>query len=344
MLRDALLTPILLAFVVTSGGEPDAVPVGTDDPAEPAPMLAELDIYEWDVPWPNTRPRDPYMTREGIVWFVGQQGDYLATLDPSTGDFERYALPEGAGPHNVIVDDEGYPWYAGNRAAHIGRLDPATGEITRYDMPQGVNDPHTLVWNSEGNIWFTVQRSGYVGHLDTSTGEVQVVEMPEGVARPYGIVVDSNDRPWVAFMGTNAIGTVDPETMELTLHRTPDEESVIRRIGVTSDDRVWWVDARRGWMGVLDQETGQMEQWKTPGGDGAGLYAMAVDNRDRIWYVETGLDPNRFVGFEPATEEFFSVTEVPSGGGAVRHMVFDPETDALWFGTDTHTIGRAVVP
>lgn len=247
----------------------------------------------------------------------------------------------------MIVDEEGYPWYAGNRAAHIGRLDPATGEITRYEMPEGVNDPHTLVWDSEGDIWFTAQRSqpaGYIGHLDTGTGEVDVVEVPGEAMRPYGIVVDSRDRPWIAFMGTNAIGTVDPASMELTLHRTPDEESIIRRIGLTSDDRVWWVDARRGWMGVYDPVADEMEQWRSPGGENTGLYAMVVDDRDRIWYVETAPDPNRFIGFDPATEEFFSITEVPSGGGAVRHMVFDPETDAIWFGTDTHTIGRAVVP
>jgi virginiamycin B lyase len=35
---------------------------------------------------------------------------------------------------------------------------------------------------------------------------------------------------------------------------------------------------------------------------------------------------------------------VPSGGGTVRHMVFDKSTRAIWFGTDNNTIGRALVP
>lgn len=25
-------------------------------------------------------------------------------------------------------------------------------------------------------------------------------------------------------------------------------------------------------------------------------------------------------------------------------MIFDPQTNAIWFATDTHTIGRATVP
>jgi virginiamycin B lyase len=71
---------------------------------------------------------------------------------------------------------------------------------------------------------------------------------------------------------------------------------------------------------------------------------MAVDGKDRIWFVETGPNPNRFVGFDPATHEFFSMTEIESGGGSVRHMVYREEGNEIWFGTDTNTIGRARLP
>ncbi|TVP77489.1 MAG: lyase [Gemmatimonadales bacterium] len=310
-------------------------------------MQAGLEFQEWDVPWEQTRPRDPYRAPDGTIFFVGQQGDYVGHLDPASGEMRRFELPEGAGPHNVIVDLDGYAWYAGNRDAHIGRLDPETGEILRFDMPEGVDDPHTLVWNSTGDMWFTAQRSGdagFIGRFSPESGEVRAVAVPGSQMRPYGIVVDSADRPWIAFMGSNAIGTVDPETMELEIIETPDEDSRIRRIGVTSDDRIWFVDAARGWLGMYDPSSGEQEQWLSPGGEATGLYAMAVDDLDRIWYVESRMDPNRFVGFDPATEEFFAVDEVPSGGGAVRHMVFWPEDGAIWFGTDTHTIGRALVP
>ncbi len=87
-----------------------------------------------------------------------------------------------------------------------------------------------------------------------------------------------------------------------------------------------------------------MRAWLTPGGTGSRPYAMAVDDRDRIWFVETGPQPNRFVGFDPATLEFFSVTEIDSGGGSVRHMFFHKPSRTIWFGTDANTIGRASVP
>jgi virginiamycin B lyase len=55
------------------------------------------------------------------------------------------------------------------------------------------------------------------------------------------------------------------------------------------------------------------------------------------------LEPNRLVGFDPASGEFFSMTEIASGGGTVRHMYFHAGGGAVWFGTDTNTIGRARV-
>ena len=73
---------------------------------------------------------------DGKVWFVGQRSDYVAYLEPASGEFVKFDLEEGAGPHNQIVDPDGTVWYAGNRAAHIGRLDPETGEIEKFMMPE----------------------------------------------------------------------------------------------------------------------------------------------------------------------------------------------------------------
>ncbi len=312
----------------------------------PAPLAGqEPEIREWDVPWEQTRPRDPFVAPGGEVFFVGQRDDYVAVLDPATGEFRRWDLPEGAGPHNLIVGADGTVWYAGNRDAHIGRLDPASGEIETFPLTDpAVRDPHTMVFGSAGEIWFTGQGANVVGRFDPETGEAEVVEAPTERARPYGIVVDSRSRPWIAMVGTHKLSTVDPETMELREIELPRTDARPRRIGVTSDDRVWYVDYAGGRLGVYDPGTGSFEEWMTPGGEGSRPYGMSVDDRDRIWVAETGSDPNVLVSFDPATEEFVTSTAVPSGGGTVRHMYFDPDTRSVWFGADTNTIGRIRVP
>ena len=155
-----------------------------------APLLAQtaaapVPLQEFTVPWGREgRPRDPAVAPDGAVFFVGQAGqaptgNYIARLDPKTGEFKKYELDPGTNPHNCIVDAKGIVWYSGNRNGTIGKLDPKTGQITRYPMPDStVRDPHTMIFDQKGNIWFTAQGSNAVGHLDVKTGKVRTVKMP----------------------------------------------------------------------------------------------------------------------------------------------------------------------
>jgi virginiamycin B lyase len=308
-------------------------------PATPQPT----EITEWTVPWGGSRPRDPYVAPDGKVWFVGQEGNYVAFLEPRSGIFKRYEIDPGTHPHNLIVDARGQVWYAGNRNATIGRLDPATGGITRYPMPEGTaEDPHTLVFDHDGNIWFTAQQSNYVGRLTVATGKIQLIAVPTERARPYGIKIDSKNRPWFNEFGTNKIGMVNPATMQIREFQLPNARTNDRRIQITPDDVVWYGDYTRGYLGRLDPVSGEVQEWAAPSGARSLPYGMASDAQGRVWFVETGVQPNQLVGFDPATKSFFSITPIlPSGGGTVRHMYYHPPTGDIWFGTDANTIGRA---
>lgn len=322
----ALLVPLLLA--------------ATDAAAQ-----AGLDLREWPVPYADSRPRDPYVDGQGRVWFVGQRGNYVAYLEPASGQFRRYELEERALPHNLVVAPDGAVWYAGNGNGHIGRLDPATGQVRRFAMPDSAaRDPHTLVFDRGGNLWFTVQGGNFVGRLEPGTGQVRLIPSSTPRSRPYGIVVAGDGRVWLNLFGTNKLGMVDPGTMRLEEIALPREAARTRRIALASDGGVWYVDYAGGMLGRFDPRTRAFREWPMPGGAGSRPYAMAVDDRDRVWAVETGAQPNRFVGFDPRTEEWIAGAPIASGGGAVRHMVFHAPSREIWFGTDTNTIGRAKVP
>lgn len=301
---------------------------------------SELTLHEWAVEWPGTRPRDPSVTRDGHVWFVGQSGDYAARFDPKTETFERFDLPEGAGPHTIYVTDDQEIWYAGNRDAHLGRIDPESGEITRVEMPDELGDPHTIVEDAQGRLWFTSQWANHVGRYDRESGEIRHVAVPTENARPYGIDIAGDGTVWVVLLGTNGLARIDPESMALDQIDLPREDARLRRIAIT-DRGVWYSDYARGWIGVHDPDTGEFDEWRTDLEHRAGPYALIADGQQRIWFVETHPDPNRFVGFDPATEDFIAIEPVPSGAGAVRHMVFDADRNAIWFGTDTNNLGRA---
>jgi len=342
----------LLGYLFRGSAQPPAPfpGCGQDPTADELTCLAyarcgadgDPEITEWTVPWSGTRPRGPYVDDQGRVWFVGQTGDYVAYLEPASGDFTRFDLDSGAGPHNVIVDD--FAWYSGNLDAHIGRVDRETGEIEVIPMPDpAASDPHTLVFDRAGNIWFTVQSGNFVGKLVKSSLEVVLRKVPTSSSRPYGIAMDPSDQPWFVEFGTNKLATINAATLEIREVVLPASGARPRRLGITSDGAVWYADYSRGRLGRYVPSTSQHKDWLLPGGTGSRPYGMAVDDRDRIWLVETGSQPNRFVGFQPASETFFSNVQIPSGGGSVRHMYFHPPTREIWFGTDAGTIGRAKV-
>src|SRR5438552_18252063 len=73
-------------------------------------------IKEWPVPWTDTRPRDPFLDpTTNRIWFCGQAGNYLAYFVPATGEFKRYDLPAGSGPHNLLVAKSGFVWRSEER-------------------------------------------------------------------------------------------------------------------------------------------------------------------------------------------------------------------------------------
>jgi virginiamycin B lyase len=307
--------------------------------------LNPVTIKEWKVPWEQTRPRDPYVDQHNRVWFVGQTGDYIAVLDFEAGMFEQYPLDAGTGPHNLIVDKQGFVWYAGNRAAHIGKLNPMTGHITKYAMPNSsAGDPHTLVFGKPNEIWFTVQQGNYVGKLAMDTGSILLTPLLTQNARPYGIVVGSTHRPWFTEFGTNKLGTIDSTTKSVKEISLPRTEARPRRLALTSDNAVWYVDYAGGYLGRFIPTTRKVKEWRAPGGEDARPYGMTVDDKDRVWFVETGLHPNRLVGFDTNDKNVISITNIESGGGTVRHMFYHQPTQTIWFGTDANTIGRVTLP
>ena len=305
---------------------------------------APLTVQEWTVPWEGTRPRDPYVAGNGLVWFVGQEGNYIAHLDPRTGKFERYEIEAGTHPHNLVVAPNGMIWFTGNRNGRLVKLDPATRKLTNYPMPEGkADDPHTMVLDRAGNAWFTAQSSAVVGRLDAKSGKVRLWETGAGT-RPYGIEVDAQQRPWYVLFGTNQVGTIDPATMKERRFDLP-EGARARRL-VVRDDAIWYGDYARGYLGRLDRATGQVEEFSMPGKAASLPYAMAGDDKGKIWLAETGVRPNRLVAFDPRAGKFTDrvATEGEEAPNTIRHMVFHGPTREIWYGTDRNTVGRLRVP
>jgi virginiamycin B lyase len=285
---------------------------------------ANVSIKEFDVPTPNSRPHDPALAPDGSLWYTGQLANKLGRLDPKTGQFKEFPLKTpGSGPHGLAADHDGNIWFTAIFKHYVGKLDPKTGEITEYPMPDPKADPHTPVIDQQGIVWFTNQESNFVGRLDPHTGEVKLKEVPTPHAVPYGIVVTAKGVPVFCEFGSNKLAGIDPKTMEITEYTLP-EGARPRRLALAHDDTIYYSDYARGYLGHYDLKSRKQEEWPSPGGPTSKPYGIAVVPDGKIWYSESGVNPNTLVEFDPKSKSFASTT-IPSGGGVVRNMVATPD-------------------
>src|SRR5689334_3733695 len=104
-----------------------------------------VSIREYDLPIPHSRPHDPAVGADGLLWYTGQEANVIGRLNPATGEIKQFPLPRPhSGPHGLVSDGMGNIWFTANYAGYIGKLDPKSGAVREYriDDPRG-HDPHT---------------------------------------------------------------------------------------------------------------------------------------------------------------------------------------------------------
>ena len=113
-----------------------------------------VQIKEYEVPTPRSRPHDPALAPDGSLWYTGQGANKLGRLDPKTGEFKEYPLKTpDSGPHGLVADKEGNIWFTAISAGYIGKLDPKTGEVAEFRPSEGASNrpTHTRIrsqWHS----------------------------------------------------------------------------------------------------------------------------------------------------------------------------------------------------
>ena len=286
-----------------------------------------VQIQEWNVPTPNSRPHDPAIGSDGSLWYTGMRSNTIGRLDPKTGKIKEYpvSIPE-SGPHGLVADKEGNIWFTANYKGYIGKLNPSTGKVTEYPIPDpAARGPHTPVFDQKGILWFTVEEGNFVGRLDPRTGIIKLKPPLTANSVPYGIAVNSTGIPFFCEFGTNKLASVNPDTMEITEYLLP-EGTRPRRLAIASDDTIYYTDYARGHLGRFDPGKRQIKEWPSPGGPGSRPYGIAITPDGAVWYSESGLNPNTIVRFDPSAKTF-ATWPIPSGGGVVRNMVSTPTGD-----------------
>jgi len=248
-----------------------------------------VQIKEYEVPTPKSRPHDPAVAPDGSLWYTAQGANKLGRLDPQTGQFKEYPLKTpGSGPHGLVADREGNIWFTAIAGGYVGKLNPKSGEITEY-RPSGRTeiDPHTPALDHDGILWFTNEETNYVGRLDPKTGPMTLAKLPTSHAVPYGIVVLPSNVPIFCEFGTNKLATIDPRTMTIHEYTLPAASARPRRLALAPDGSIFYTDYARGYLGHFDPVAGKLlKEWPSPGGADSEPYGIAITNDGEVWYSE----------------------------------------------------------
>ena len=131
----------------------------------------------------NTTPHG-IVEVNGKIWFTELAGDRISTLDPNTGQFQRYRIPtEGGGPHSLWNDSKGNFWFTYFAAAgKIGRFDSKTQQVREYDFPDFSG--YGLVVDKQDRAWAVGLNTPVVLRLRPSGRQVD--HLQDHVARAPG--------------------------------------------------------------------------------------------------------------------------------------------------------------
>jgi virginiamycin B lyase len=257
--------------------------VGSFDPAS-------QQFQEYESPTPKSTPHNPWVARNGMVWFSERQGRKLSVIDPETGKITEYPVPDKAGIHTLREDSQGNIWTSG----YIARFDPHAQKFTVFGTPYTYDmalDARDYGWGAAGpdkpglfsvnpktgdiklypvadmdfvrgmevdaqqNIWFGDVTNHRLGKFDPKTEKITYYKPPTSNFGPYGIVIDKRTgNLWVAdFLGAS-VDRFDPATGKFTEYPFPDRKLMDRFFAMDSQGRVWFTDFNNGRIGVLETD------------------------------------------------------------------------------------------
>lgn len=298
-------------------------------------------IRQWDVPSKGAGPQDPVIGSDGSLWFTENAANKIGRLNPKTGEFKEYALPEEkkAGPQGIAADHDGNIWFTATSGGYIGKLDPDTGKVTAFNMPDPqAGDPYSLAFDSKGILWFTVKNANMVGKLDPTSGQITLKEVPTKRALPFGIQVLKRGVPVFCESGTNKLGSIDPNTLGIQELFLPPTVRPRRLVVGADDNTIFFTDYRDGNLGKIDTSIGASVLFASPGGPESNPEGLAITPDGMVWYAESGLDPNNVIRFDPTASSFAKVA-IPAGGGTVGNMVAAPDGRVFFTSRDVGKVG-----
>ncbi|WP_372720176.1 PQQ-binding-like beta-propeller repeat protein [Immundisolibacter sp.] len=184
---------------------------------------------------------------KGRLWLTLIGQNELASLDPATGDIQRFPMPKKEGEAAfhaalygcVMSADRKQVWFTQLNGI-VGGFDVETGKLqTSLTFPLGTI-PHRMAIDDGDVIYVALSGDGQVLAYDTRAGkELARHPLPDRNASPYALTWDPRRRVvWVAASNTDVIYRLNPADGAVSVLPLPRPRAFLRMIDLdrTSGD------------------------------------------------------------------------------------------------------------
>lgn len=239
---------------------------------------------------------------------------------------QAFALPKGAGPHDVAPAPEpgGVVWYTAQAQGALGRLHPATGTVEQIALGDG-SAPHGVIIGPDGAPWVTDGGLNAIVRVDPRTEEVTRFPLPDerGYANLNTATFDARGILW--FTGQNGVyGRLDPETGAMRVYDAPRGRGPYG-ITTTPDGAVYYASLAGSHIARIDTETGAATVVEPPTPE-QGARRVWSDSKGRIWVSEW--NAGQVSCYDPASGEW-RTWRLP-GDRPRAYAVYVDDRDIVW--------------
>ena len=320
-----------LATVNQSGGR--ALPSEFETLPRPTGQETRVIITTWDMPRRDTVPHDADVDQQGNVWYTDQSDYYLGRLDPKTGTFTEWPLPEATthefgGASDIQVAKDGTLWFpvtSDLSRSHFGRpakFDPKTEELTWVEgLPEGQSAQFMTINHATGDIY------GSGLKIDPTTATVvdrlsyaDAENAPPGPHSSYEPSVDSKGNWYGMDFNGHYVIKIDGTTKAVSWLKTPTEFSQPRRGKMDYQDRLWFAQYTGDNIAMLDTKTLEFQEWST--GKWTGPYTVSMPDSSGHVFAASGAS-DRVHRLDPTTGEVIGYL-MPTLNFDAKQVVIDP--------------------
>jgi streptogramin lyase len=308
----------------------------------------------------------------GNIWFAEPGCDFapfcaedtppgqIVKLDPTTGAFTYYALPNRPGNQPIFVafDGSGNLWFTTPNNSMIGKFNPSTGEFGQWPVTPG-SGPWDLTF-ANGQLWYTEHFVSAVGRFNPTTHVHQDIQTPTAHSNPYGIAASgalvwfTENSPSVA-----QVAVLDTQNNAISEYPiVPPPGTTPHLIVVGANGHPWWTEGWSNTIATLDPAAATSGSCGSPSGSCNGLQRFTVPASstcggsthtsgiayeaatDRVWF-DNSLTAQ--VGsFSPSTGTFAMTTLSDCNAHPHDGLSLDSAGN-VWFGEEfANAIGELV--